>query len=118
MYRILDNITGKWINGVPYRGTALTDNMLADPGRVFKRRSDLSVHISQNIHFYTANVNRLEIVEYELSEVSREPISTAIKAKEARDKKKEIETKKQTAATKLREIEYLRNQIKKLTGEI
>lgn len=117
MYRIIDTITGKWIKEVPYQGTVLNDSMLSDPGRVFKRRSDLSAHISQNITFYTANSNRLEIVEYELSEVSREPLSDALNDKKERDKKKEIERKKQLAASKLREIEYLRNQIKKLTGE-
>lgn len=117
MYRILDTTTGKWIKTVPYRGTTLTDDMLSDPGRVFKRRSDLSNHIAQNIEFYSANANRLEVAEYELTEVSRESITESLKAKKERDRLRAIEYKKESAASKLRQIDALRNQLKKLTGE-
>lgn len=121
MFRILDNTTGLWIKNVPWggprNGTQLTDRFLADPGRVFKRRGDLSNHIANNLDFYTTNAHRLDVVEYEFAEVEREPIHTALKAKQEREKKKAIEQKKAETLSKLREIERLRAQIDKLSGK-
>ncbi len=116
MFRIQDKITGLFIKGSPY-GTTVSDHDLSKTGKVFKRKGDLSNHITQNFDFYRVNVNRFEIVESEFVEVNRTSLNDAIQAKKDRDKVKAEEHRKYLAESKLREIERLRLELAKLTGK-
>jgi hypothetical protein len=116
MFRIFDVITEEWLKSVPWDNKVEHTNY-SKQGRVFSRRGDVSTHISQNIKFYSQFPTRFEIVECDLVEIDRQPILTALKAKQDRDIIKIAENKKALALSNLRHIELLKKEIEKLTGK-
>lgn len=81
VWMIRDKLTGEFIRATSHNGTTnIVQGANTHPsnGRMWKRRGDVTVHISANRLFYRSNVDRLEIVELALKESNITPMLDAI----------------------------------------
>ena len=98
MWMIKHVKTNKWLrSGSLYWRSGATLNeshmLTARGGRIFKRKSDLSSHISQNSEFYKTFQNDFEVVEFETREKSTWGMDIMLEANDERKKQKEQDLK-------------------------
>lgn len=113
MFRILDTHTGEWIKDAPWADAAIRSgyHTTTKMGKTFKRKSDLSNHISTNIKFYTKHGARFQVVEYEMVEKQRLDMQSFVHAKQDRDKVKHEQLIE-------RQVQARQQQIDQLTAEL
>ena len=111
MFKILDTKTKKWLQSVPSYGDLSDRDLKEKGGRVFKRKSDVALHINSNIDFYKRYSDRFEVVQYELVEVDSEAIEIFVAHSQERKEKRELDIK-------ARIIEYDKQRIARLEEEL
>ena len=116
MFKIIDLTTKKWLKSVPY-GDLKENNLTQKNGRVFKRRSDVSLHINNNINFYKKYPDRFEVVEYELVEVDSESIELFVAQSEERKQKRELADKQRLVAYEKQRIARLEEELARLKAQ-
>lgn len=98
MWMIKHVKSNKWLRaGSRYwqKGSPLNESYMltARGGRIFKRKSDLSSHIAQNLDFYNQFRNDFEVVEFETREKSTSSMDIMLEANDERKKQKEQDLK-------------------------
>ena len=118
MFRILDTHTGEWIKNAPWVDEAIRSgyHTTTKLGKTFKRRSDLSNHISTNIKFYTQHGARFQVVEYEMVEKQRLDMKSFVDAKQDREKIKHEQLIERQAQAREQQIAQLTAELNRLRG--
>ena len=78
---IRDTQTNEFVRATSHRGTTRIiqgHNTHKSQGRMWKRRGDVTRHVSENRDFYRANMDRLEVVELSMIESGVEPMLDVI----------------------------------------
>ena len=118
MFRILDTHTGEWIKDAPWVDERIRPgyHTTTKMGKTFKRKSDLSNHISTNIKFYTRHGARFEVVEYEMVEKQRLLMQSFVDAKQDRDQVKHDQLIERQAQAREQQIVQLTAELNRLRG--
>lgn len=118
MFRILDTHTGEWIKDAPWVDERIRPgyHTTTKLGKTFKRKSDLSNHISTNIKFYTKHGARFQVVEYELVETQRLDMQSFVHAKQDRDKVKHEQLIERQVQARQQQIDQLTAELDRLKG--
>ena len=124
MWMIKHKTTNKWLrSGARYwhKGSPLNESYMltARGGRIFKRKSDLSNHIAQNLDFYNQFRNDFEVVEFETLPKIVSSIDVMLEENAERKKQKEEDYKKlheQLERERLRRLEQEVADLRKKLG--
>jgi len=125
IFKVLDTLTGEYLREMPNEYDR-NDRYKIVPGRttipnkgkVFKRKSDVSMHISANIAFYKHYGDRFAVIEFELTPTSTNPVTVFLYAKELRDKADKLRAAELQLLHKKQEMQRLTDQLDNLSTEV